>query len=114
MLDDVAVGERLLDHHQVELVEPPEVVRVRERVVAVGVHHERHVREAVAHGADPLDVLALLDLHLDAVVPLGDGPLDGLQQGVLRVLEADAQPGRDLPRRPAQQLVEGDAASDWR
>ena len=102
MLDDVAVGQRLLDHHQVELVEPPQVVRVLERIVAIRVNHERDFRESVPHGADPLDVLALLDLHLDAVVLPGDGSFDGLEQGVLRVLEADTQTRRDLRRRPAQ------------
>jgi len=80
VLDDVAVRERLLGHHQIELVEPPEVVGVRKRVVPVGVDHERQVREAVPYGADPVEILAFLDLHLDAVVLPGDRPFDGLQQ----------------------------------
>ncbi len=105
MLVDVAMGERLFDHHQAEGVELPEQGRVRERIVAVGVHHQREVRKVVAHGPDPLDVLPFLDFHLDAAVFLGHGVLDGGQQLGLRTLEADADAGHDPFGRPGHEFV---------
>ena len=106
MLVDVAVGERLFDHHEVEDVELLEEGDVRKRVVAVGVHHELEIREAFPDRTHPLDVLSLLDLHLDAAIFLGHGPLDGGQEFGLRALEADADAGHDPLGRPAHELVE--------
>ena len=80
VLVDVAVGQRLLDHGQAELVELRQVVGVRQGVVAVGVDHERQLREALADGAHPVDVLAALDLHLDPVVAGGDRLVDRGEQ----------------------------------
>ena len=67
----IVVVERLLDHHQVEGVEPREMRGVVERVGGVGVDHQRDVAERRAHALDGVDVPARLDLDLDALVAGG-------------------------------------------
>ena len=68
VIDDVVVRQRLLDHHQVELVQLLQMVDVGERVGRVGVGHQLDVRETLAHLANHIDVPARLDLHLDALI----------------------------------------------
>ena len=46
VIDDVVVAERLLDHHQVELVQPSQMVDVGERVGGVCVRHQLDLRES--------------------------------------------------------------------
>jgi hypothetical protein len=107
VLVDVAVRQRLLDHGQAEGVEAGEVLGVGEGVVAVGIDHQRDLGEALADGADVLDVLAALDLHLDAVVAGRHRLLDRGEQRRRRVLQADADPRHDAGARPAEHLVQG-------
>ena len=98
VLVEVAVGERLLDHREAEGVEPREVRGVLEPVVAVGVDHQRDVGEALAYGRDVLDVLPLLDLHLDPVVAARDcrrDLADERRPGVSWI--PMLMPGRDPP-----------------
>ena len=80
VIDDVVVVERLLDHHQVEGVEPGQVGGVAEAVGGVGVHHQRDVAEARADGRRRLDVPARLHLDLDAPVAVGQFGADALDQ----------------------------------
>ena len=54
VIDDVVVGQRLLDHHQVKLVELLEARRVGQRVGRVGVGHQLDAREAAADFAESL------------------------------------------------------------
>ncbi len=81
VLVEVAVRERLLDHRQPEGVEPREVRGVLEAVVAVRVDHERDVGEPLPHGRHVVDVLPLLDLHLDPVVARARPPRDLASRG---------------------------------
>ena len=53
VIDDVIVTERLLDHHQLELVEPAQMVDVGQRVRGVGVGHQLDLREALANAPPP-------------------------------------------------------------
>ena len=53
VIDDVVVAERLLDHHQVELVELFQPRRIGQRVGGVGVGHQLDVGKALAHFAAP-------------------------------------------------------------
>ena len=46
VIDDVVVRQRLLDHHQVELVQLLQTVGVGQRVGGVGVGHQPDVRES--------------------------------------------------------------------
>ena len=80
VVDDVVVAERLLDHHQVELVEPAQVVGIGQRVGGVGVGHQLDGGEALAHLPDDVHVPARLDLHLDALVAGGQFALDLFEQ----------------------------------
>ncbi len=68
VVDDVIVGERLFDHHQVEFVQPPQVVRVRQRVRRVGIGHELDGGKPLPDLADYFDVPTRLDLDLNALV----------------------------------------------
>ena len=100
----------MLDHHQIEAVEPREVVRVRQRVGRVGVHHQRNRAEAAADHLDRLEVPAGLDLDLDPPVPGGELNLDTFGEQVERVLDTDrdarGNPRRDDRRASAEDLRE--------
>ena len=72
VIDDVVVRQRLLDHHQVEVVELLQMVGVGQRVGGVGVGHQLDGGKALAHLADHVHVPAGLDLHLDALVAGGE------------------------------------------
>ena len=99
VIDDVVVGERLLDHHQVEVVELLEMGGVGQRVGGVGVGHELDAGEALAHAADDVDVPAGLDLHLDALVAGGELGLDLLEELLDGVLDADGDAAGDFAAR---------------
>ena len=68
VLDDVAVGEGLLDHRQLEGIEFTQERRVLDPVVAIGIRHQGNLRKLAAQGAQPFHILAAHDLDLDAVV----------------------------------------------
>ncbi len=53
VIDDVVVRQRLLDHHQVEIVELLQTRRVGQRVGGIGVGHQLDRGEALAHLAAP-------------------------------------------------------------
>jgi len=56
VVDDVVVRERLLDHHQVKIVQPAQMVGVGERVSGVGVRHQFDKRKTFAHAPHHVDV----------------------------------------------------------
>ena len=89
VIDQVVLGERLLDHQQVEGVERGERGRVRQPVGGVGVDHQRQRRPAFADAGDDLGVPARLDLDLHALVAglALDG--DAIEQRLDRRLDAD-------------------------
>ena len=102
----VVVFEGLFDHHQPELVEFLEERFIRQRVGAVRVHHERHVRIALAHFADHVDVPPGLDLDLDPPVAPGEFEPDLVQELVHGVLDSDGDPGNGARARPAENAGE--------
>ena len=63
--------ERLLDHDQVEGVEPLQVRSVFQAIGGIGVHHQANAREFFAEGAGRFDVVAGLDFYFDALVAGG-------------------------------------------
>ena len=49
VVDDVVVGQRLLDHHQVEIVQLAQVIGVGQGVGGIGVHHQLDGGKMLAH-----------------------------------------------------------------
>ena len=76
--------------------------------VAVGVGHQRQFREAPGAPPRPIPSLAVLDLHLDAVVAAAVS-LHFFQQLGGRFLDADGDARHDAPGRETQQGVQGQA-----
>ena len=68
---DVVVAQRLLDHDQVEGIEPLQVRSIFQVIGGVGVHHQANAREFFAEGAGWFDVVAGLDFYFDALVARG-------------------------------------------
>src|SRR3989454_2070029 len=106
MIRHIVVLERLLDHHEVERIEPGEMVRVRRRVGRVGVHHQRDRAEARAYGLHRLEIPAGLDLDLDPAIPRGELALDLRGKIVERLLNADRDARRDAGARTAERAAE--------
>src|SRR5580693_9867110 len=69
---DVVVAQRLLDHNQVEGVEPLQVRSVFQAISGIGVHHQANAREFFAKGAGGGDVVVRLDFYFDALVAGGE------------------------------------------
>ena len=104
-------GQRLLDHHEIELVQPAEDIDVLQGIVAICVHHQRQiVAEGAAHGADQFDVGASRDLDLDAFVSRCQMPFRGAEQLRSVFVQANCEAGFDAVARTAQKLVQGDTA----
>src|SRR5947207_3170649 len=109
MVEHVVEGERLLDHHQVELVERAQGGRVVEREGGVGVNHQEYAGKACAHLFDHFPVPARLDLDLDALVAGGQLALDLFEELGGRVLYADGDAASDLRLHAAEVPPQGDA-----
>ena len=101
VIDDVVVRERLLDHHQVEIVELAQVVDIGERVGGVRVRHQLDGGEALAHLPDHVHIPAGLDLHLDALVAGGEFGLDFFEELRHGILNADGDAAGDFAARAA-------------
>ncbi len=81
MTQKLLLRQGLLDQHQVEFIEPGEVLRILQGVRRVGVDLEQHRGpEPLPHRPHPVDIEAGLDLELDAAVPLVHVPGHRLQQ----------------------------------
>ncbi len=110
VVDDVVVAERLLDHHQVVIVELAKVVRVGQSVSRVGVGHQLDPGKTLPHPAHHVHVPAGLDLDLDALVPGGQLAFDLLEKLLDRVLNADGDAAGNLaPGSAADLFPEGHA-----
>src|ERR1035437_8062059 len=105
VIDDVVVNQRLLDHHEVKIVQFAQVLGVGEGVGGVGVGHQLDRGETFAHAADHIDVPAGLDLHLDALIARGEFHLDFLQQLLHGILNADGDAAGNLAARAAADLL---------
>ena len=111
MIDDVVVIQRLLNHHQIIIVQLAQVIGVGQRVGGVGVGHQLDGGETLAHAADHVHVPTGLDLHLDALIARRQFDLDLLQQLLHGILYADGDAAGNLAARAAADLlVQGDAA----
>ena len=105
VVDDFVVAERLLDHHEVEFVEPLQMLRVGEGVGGVGVGHQADIGEALAHAPHHVHVPARLDFDLDALIAGGEFAADLFDQLLDRILNADRNPAGDLAPRAAADLA---------
>ena len=105
VVDDVVVRQRLLDHHQVKIVELAQMVGIGQRVGGVGVGHQLDGGKALAHLAHHVDIPAGLDLHLDALVAGGQLALDLLEQLRHGILNADGDAAGNFAARAAADLL---------
>ena len=105
VIDDVVVIQRLLDHHQVKIVQLAQVLGVGQGVRGVGVHHQLDGGEAFAHAADHVHVPAGLDLHLDALIARGQFHFDLFEQLLHRILYADGDAAGNLAARAGADLL---------
>src|SRR5271156_4765866 len=65
---DVVVAQGLLDHDQVEGVQPLQVRSVFQAIGGISVRHQANTREFFAEGAGGFDVVARFDFYFDALV----------------------------------------------
>ncbi len=103
MVDDVVVGQRLLDQEQVEVVECLKRGQVVERVRRVGVDLERDRGISLAHLPDHVDIPARGDLQLDPAVAFLEVSIDLVEQVLDPPLDPQADPREDLGPRAAEQ-----------
>src|ERR1035437_3318238 len=105
VIDDVVVIQRLLDHHQVKIVQLAQVLGVGQGVGGVGVGHQLDRRETFAHAAAHVDVPAGLDLHLDALIAGGEFDFDFFEQLLHGILYADGDAAGNLAARAGADLL---------
>src|SRR5260370_891841 len=79
VIEHIVIGKWLLDHHQFEFIKSFEERDVRERVRGICVPHQTNLRKALAYLADDINIPTGLDLNLDALIAIGEFPLDLLQ-----------------------------------
>lgn len=72
--------QRLLDHHELELIELVKNAFLIQSVGSVRVGHQRDIAEALADAAHQFHVAARLDLDFDAPVPFPPEMLDAIQK----------------------------------
>ena len=96
VVDDVVVGQGLLDQQEVEGVELLERRQVVERVRRVGVDLERDVGVTLADRADDLDVVPRGDLELDPAVALVEVLVDQPEEHAAIALDPQADAREDL------------------
>ena len=108
--EQVVLGKRLLDEQQAELVEFGEVRGVVDGVGGVRIHLEGDVAELLAYRAHGNDVVAGLDLQLDAAVALGEMAIDRLQEIADLLVDPHRNAAVDGGARRAEILAERRAA----
>src|SRR5208283_5677847 len=101
---EVIAPKRLLDHQQLESVEAHKVLGVSQRVGRVGVAAQQNIGPEGADLFKHLKVPASFHFYLDTLVSGGQFGFNLLQQLLVRVLDADADPACDLAVCTAEQL----------
>jgi hypothetical protein len=92
---EIVLGQGLLDVLEAEVVERKEPVGLFEWVRRVGVDRQRRVGKRLPDRSHRLDVVAGLDLELDAPIALVDEALDQLEEIVEVRLHPQADPAWD-------------------
>ena len=105
VVDDVVVAQRLLDHHQVEFVQLAQVGGIGQGVRRIGIRHQLDAGKALAHAPHHVHVPARLDLHLDALVAVGQLALDLFQKLFHGILNPDGNAAGDFAARAAADLL---------
>src|SRR5438093_1330433 len=95
VIRDVVVVEWLLDHHQIERIEPGKVIAVVDRVCRVCIDHQRYRPELMPNRRDGVDVPSRLDFDLDSPVAGGELGRYVRLEIAQRTLDADRDAGRD-------------------
>ena len=107
MAADVLLRQRLLDQQQAEPSSCASRSASRAGVRGVRIDLEEDVSEPLADRAHRLDVLPGLDLELDPAVALFEVALDGAQELVHVLVDADRDTAVDLGASAAEVLAEG-------
>ena len=105
MIDDVVMRQRLLNHHQIELIQLLQPVCIGQRVGGIRVRHQLDARKLLPHLPDHVHVPTRLDLHLDALVSVREFLFNLLQQLRDGVLHTDGHAARNLPPRAASDVL---------
>ena len=87
----VILRQRLLEHHELVLVQLFEDGKIVARVIGICVHEQRHIAEFSAHRTHQRDILAALDFDFQPVVALRLQPMNGCKQLLLGIVEAYRQ-----------------------
>ena len=87
--ENVVPAERLLDHDEVKGVERLQQRRVFQPIRGIRIDHQPDARKSFAERADRLDIIARLDLDLDALVTRRQFLFDFADQRCDRGLDAD-------------------------
>src|SRR6185369_12554924 len=89
MIKHIVISERLLQHHQIELIERLEQWHVAQRISRIRIAHQTDFRKALAHAPDNVEIPTRLNLDLNSLVAGIHFFLDLLDQLFGRVLNPD-------------------------
>ena len=108
VLADVGLAQWLFDEQEPKVVQLLQVSGVNQGVRGVGVDLEQEVvTEFLSHSRNGFDVLARLDLELDAGVALFHVPANDLEEFGDGVLDSHAHTGWNRVRHATQVVLEG-------
>ena len=106
VVDDIVVGQRLLDQEEVEVVERLERGDIIERVRRIGVDLERDRGVSLADLPDDIHVPARRDLQLDPSVTFFEVAIDLVEQVLDPALDTQADTREDLGPCATNQRVQ--------
>src|SRR5262249_33013384 len=106
VVQQIIVGQWLLDHGQMEFIDGPEERRIREAVAAVAINVEYRVGKLPTHGAKHRQIPARPELQLHAAEAGGDGFGNLRQQFVYRIHHAKIRADDHIRALAAQDAIE--------
>ena len=107
--ENVIPSERLLDHHQVVGFQPLQVRPIFQAIRGIGVDHQPDPRKLQAQPFDRSDIIARLNLDLDALIACGQLALDGCDEFLECFFNSDGHAARNFLTYPAEEFPEGNA-----
>lgn len=106
VIDDIVVVQRLLDQEQTELIEFAQPWGVVEPIHGIAVRLQHQLRVVPANQCEVLDIVARLDLDLDAPITFGEITVDGVQQLRRALVHADRDAHRNAISAAAEHLLQ--------
>src|SRR5690242_4781148 len=101
MIDDVVVIERLFDHEQLKLIQPIDMIPIRERVSRIGISEKHHLWMPATHLAHNVNVPAGFDLQFDSLISIRQVLFDTVQELRDSWLYAETDADRNARARAA-------------